>query len=308
MAKNSRIAGFTIVELMIAIAIIAVISTIALAAYRYYIRTSSETAIDAALEEIYKATRLYVESNGRLPGSMANLGLPTQDAGLAFTVKPVQGASNQAQIVSLNGSSKVPFVVNLQNEGDKLCWDCVGAGQAGLPAELIANNAYLPEECRRIDHNGCGHSIPSTPPGSTPTSTPSVPTPNNQGTNGTAPTPNTAPQAPQSCSASEDVIDVNGHPACAPKCPPGTVRNPVHKLQCDAASQSPGSSSGLTSPQTTGGSTGSGTATGAPAQSQPHRDTNPPVANCHYPYVVHPHDPTRCCNAHDNRHHDKCPK
>lgn len=80
-ARNARAAGFTLVELMIAITILATLAAIALPAYQRYIERARQGQAIRDIGELEMAIERFRTFNATLPASLAQLGagLPTVD-------------------------------------------------------------------------------------------------------------------------------------------------------------------------------------------------------------------------------------
>jgi type IV pilus assembly protein PilA len=215
--------GFTLVELMVAIAIIAILSSIAVAAYNYYIKEAQETVIEETISEMHHAAAVYVTANGRLPVSMQEFGFVDRTAGMDFVLTPDPNSSSHATINVHTNGNKTPFLINLANQGRGLCWDCIPASLAGVNDADIDKAFYIPGECRTVHFSATcsqGQSGSTPPAYSVATSQP--------GSAGNA----ASVQAAKSCASNEEEILINGTRACAPKCAATEIHDPQNLLSC----------------------------------------------------------------------------
>ncbi|HEX7641403.1 MAG TPA: type IV pilin protein [Burkholderiaceae bacterium] len=88
---KSRQSGFTLIELMIAVAIIAILSAIALPSYRSYVisgevaeATNNLSALRAKMEQYYQDNRTYLSSGTIYSPCDATNSLPTLNGGLKY--------------------------------------------------------------------------------------------------------------------------------------------------------------------------------------------------------------------------------
>jgi type IV pilus assembly protein PilE len=89
MRKNIR--GFSLIELMIVVSIIAILTTIAVPSYRQHVIRSQRTDATSALLRIAAAQEKYYIQNNRY-GTYAQLGSPTTEHGYYTVTVPVADA------------------------------------------------------------------------------------------------------------------------------------------------------------------------------------------------------------------------
>ena len=228
----SKQTGFTLIEIMIAIAIIAILASIATVAYNYYIKSAEEAVIEETVSELRHVTDLYVTTHGKLPVSMSQLGI-TEAAGLVFKLQSNTNDAHAAQIFAYASGQKIPFVINISNTDRKLCWDCVPASQAGINSSDIASQFYLPAECRVVNNNNCSSVQSGSTQGSSSVAGQNPATTNvNPNNLPQSQSPSITPPQKFSCQSGEEIIHINGVKACAPKCGVMEVRDPQNLINC----------------------------------------------------------------------------
>ena len=78
----TRRSGFSLVELMVVMAIIATLSTIGFVRYRRVVNDAEEVVAVKELRDILAAISLYEQANGHFPATLDDLGLgPLLDPG-----------------------------------------------------------------------------------------------------------------------------------------------------------------------------------------------------------------------------------
>ncbi len=143
--------GFTLLEMMVVVVIVAVLATVALPSYQHYVVRAKMADALVHLDAIRPTIEEYYEVNGRMPANMGELGLDNQQVPLDEIVREIRmtgsfSSDDKVFYVMLNDGvaplsrGDAAFGLHARPHGDNpIHWNCT---RLGLASE------YLPAGCR----------------------------------------------------------------------------------------------------------------------------------------------------------------
>ncbi len=138
--------GFTLIELMIVVAIIGILAALALPAYQDYLVRSKVTEILARGAEGKTSVAEFFAANDRFPSNLTSAGLTSAGVNWVKSLAWTSGNAGTAKI-TLTASSKIGGSANSgtidlitqTTTGGQVVWKCIGNS---MPPK------YLPATCR----------------------------------------------------------------------------------------------------------------------------------------------------------------
>lgn len=147
MYRTQAVRGFTLIELMIVVAIIAILAAIAIPAYQDYAIRAQVTEGVSLSTGAKAAVWDYVSNNGRYPPSNASAGLAQASSINGSYVSSVDVRGGKIEVAfdgpkANNSIRSVTLVLSPISHGGSIAWTCAGSGTT-LPGK------YLPSSCRQ---------------------------------------------------------------------------------------------------------------------------------------------------------------
>lgn len=141
--------GFTLIELMIVVAIIGILAAVALPAYSDYIKKSKVTEVIGVASQPKAGIQEWLSVKGELPADQTTLGLEFNAtkyvSGLAYAKVDTNTATltATAQGIGTGVDGKTITLTGTRiNGGDQMNWACAPAASTGI------DKKYLPASCK----------------------------------------------------------------------------------------------------------------------------------------------------------------
>ncbi|NII11445.1 pilin [Oleiagrimonas sp. C23AA] len=150
--------GFTLIELMIVVAIIAILAAIAIPAYQNYVIRSQVSEGPVLADSAKTAVAEYYTTNGTLPGTNADAGVSQPASiggkyvgtvtvgtnGLITVSYGTTGAANGNGAKANSAINNTQLALSPVTSGGTINWFCTTAPVAGTKVP----GKYLPTSCR----------------------------------------------------------------------------------------------------------------------------------------------------------------
>ena len=140
--------GFTLIELMIVVAIIGILAAVALPAYRDYSVRAKTSELILAASATKTSVAEFVNTNGAMP-STASLNLASVSSKYVTSVDYAQGSTSSIGIVTVTASSaesalsgKTLLLTGTVNASGQVDWVCTAPATGGI------DQRYLPSSCK----------------------------------------------------------------------------------------------------------------------------------------------------------------
>ena len=148
MSVHNNVSGFTLIELMIVVAIIAILAAIAVPVYQEYVIRSQVSEGSVLVDGVRTSVAEFISSKGRMPPSNYSAGIaqPTSIRGNYVASLTLSNAANSTIMVTYGNqsnamiSSKV-LAFSASTLPGSVVWHCSQATTTVSPR-------YLPQLCR----------------------------------------------------------------------------------------------------------------------------------------------------------------
>ena len=153
--------GFTLIELMIVIAIVGILAAIALPAYQDYTVRAKVSEAMVNLAEAKTTIAEFYSANNRMPATAANAGVftnPNTDIVASVKYSSTLGGGGLPTLAAIVKGSIIPgdgvetslysFILSGSTSGgNRIIWTCKQS-TAFTPAANVVASKYLPANCR----------------------------------------------------------------------------------------------------------------------------------------------------------------
>ncbi len=138
--------GFTLIELMIVVAIVGILAAIAIPAYQDYIARSKVSEGLASLAEAKTSVSEYYSTNGTLATSATSIGIDTARTtpytnGMSWVVASTQVRVQLTNINTAVDGTYVQLTGTRDTARKDIEWACTNSG-------AVADQKYYPSNCR----------------------------------------------------------------------------------------------------------------------------------------------------------------
>lgn len=147
--KNTQ-KGFTLIELMIVVAIIAILAAIAIPAYQNYLIRSQVSEGAVLTDGAKTAVSEFYSNHGTWPTNGQSAGLPANATSISG--KYVSGVAVDKGIITATfgnqANAKITgdtFTLSPVDNGGSVSWSCTPTTAVGTPVPAT----YLPSSCRK---------------------------------------------------------------------------------------------------------------------------------------------------------------
>jgi type IV pilus assembly protein PilA len=153
--------GFTLIELMIVIAIVGILAAIALPAYQDYTVRAKVSEAMVTLAEAKTTIAEFYSANNYLPDDAANAGIntnPNTDIVASIKYSSTYGTSGLPSLGALVKGSIIPnatasdlysfYLSGTTSAGNRIIWVCKRGTAVYTGAQQIMESKYLPANCR----------------------------------------------------------------------------------------------------------------------------------------------------------------